>query len=426
MPATAFPIGLLGYGTVGSSVDRLLAARAEDIARVAGGPVEVRRALVRDPDRTRPVRARAGLLTRSFEEIRDDPEIGVVAEVMGGLDPTRRYLLELFAAGKSVVSANKQLLARHGEELFSAAEAHGVGLRFEASVCAAIPVVKVLRESMIANDVSAVVGIVNGTTNFILSAMGRGEGYDEALRRAQALGYAEADPTEDVGGADAAAKMAILASIAFHTRVSLDDVPFEGIDRLELADVIYAGELGYRIKLLGSAHRSDGGIVVRVQPTLVPHGHALAAVEGSFNAVMLRGDAIREITLVGPGAGGDETATAVIGDVMGLLGTSGTGFFQHDGYFRHLPVLDPAEAVTALYLRFDVVDQPGVLAGVSGVLAEHGVSIESVVQRAEGGRARLIILTHPAPEGRSLAAVDRIAALDACGSTPRVLRIVPR
>jgi homoserine dehydrogenase len=425
MPPAPIPIGLLGYGTVGSSVDRLLAARAEDIARVAGAPVEVRRALVRDPGRERPVPARSGLLTRSFESIRDDPAIQVVAEVMGGLDPTRRYLLELFAAGKSVVSANKQLLARHGEELFSAAEEHGVGLRFEASVCAAIPVVKVLRESMIANDVSAVVGIVNGTTNFILSAMGQGEGYDDALRRAQALGYAEADPTEDVGGADAAAKMAILASIAFHTRVRLDDVPYEGIDRLDLADVTYAGELGYRVKLLGTAHRSDGGIVVRVQPTLVPHGHPLAGVEGSFNAVMLRGDAIREITLVGPGAGGDETASAVIGDVMGLLGTSGTGFFQHDGYFRHLPVLDPAEAVTALYLRFDVVDQPGVLARVSGVLAEHGVSIESVVQRAEGGRARLIILTHPAPEGRSLAAVERIGALDACGSPPRVLRIVP-
>ena len=264
----SIPIALLGYGTVGSAVDRLLRERTDDIARVAGQPVEVRRALVRDLARERG--APPGVLTDDVAAIRDDPDVRVVAEVMGGVEPTRAYLLQLFEAGKSVVSANKQLLARHGEELFAAAERHGVQLRFEASVCAAIPVVKVLRESMIASDVDGVLGIVNGTTNYILTAMDQGQDYASALARAQELGYAEADPTEDVNGADAAAKIAILASIAFHTRVTIDDVPHSGIDALEPLDVAHAAELGYRIKLIAEARRTEQGVVARVHPTLVP------------------------------------------------------------------------------------------------------------------------------------------------------------
>jgi homoserine dehydrogenase len=345
---------------------------------------------------------------------------------MGGIEPTRTYLLELFAAGKSVVSANKQLLARHGEELFAAAERHRVQLRFEASVCAAIPVVKVLRESMIASDVSGVLGIVNGTTNFILSAMAAGQDYAAALARAQELGYAEADPTEDVNGADAAAKIAILASIAFHTRVTIDDVPFDGIESLEAVDAAFAQELGYKIKLIGSAQRLPTGVAASVHPTLVPTSHPLAGVEGSFNAVMLRGSAIREITLVGPGAGGDETASAVIGDVMSVLGTTGTGFFQNDGYFRQLPVVPESAVPSAFYLRLDVLDQPGVLAQISRVLADVDVSIESVIQRAADGRAQLVVTTHPAPEGRFFEAVDQIRALGVTSAEPRVLRALAR
>ncbi len=419
-------IGLLGYGTVGSAVDRMLRDRGEEIARVAGGPVEVRRALVRDTSRTRAAAAPNGLLTTDFAALRDDPDIRVVAEVMGGIDPTRQYLLELFQAGKSVVSANKQLLARHGEELFAAAERHGVQLRFEASVCAAIPVVKVLRESMIANDVSAVLGIVNGTTNFILTAMAGGQDYAAALARAQELGYAEADPTEDVNGADAAAKIAILASIAFHTRVTIEDVPFEGIEQLEAIDSAVAKELGYRIKLIASAERLEGGVAARVHPTLVPNGHPLSTIEGSFNAVMLRGSAIREITLAGPGAGGDETASAVIGDVMTVLGTSGTGFFTHDGYFRQVPIVPEADVPSAFYLRLDVLDAPGVLAQISRVLADQQVSIESVIQRAFDGRAQLVVTTHPAPEGRFFSAVHGIQALGVVAGDPHVLRVLPR
>jgi len=420
----AIGIGLLGYGTVGSAVDHLLTERSEDVARVMGSTVEVRRALVRDVNAPRAAVPRAGLLTDDFGAIRDDPTISVVAEVMGGVEPTRGWLLELFAAGKSVVTANKQLLARHGAELFAAAEQHGVQLRFEASVCAAIPVVKVLRESMIASEVSAVLGIVNGTTNFMLTKMADGADYATVLAEAQRLGYAEADPTEDVTGGDAAAKAAILASIAFHTRVTIDDVPHEGIDRLDSVDVKFADDLGYSVKLIAQARRVDQGVVVGVAPTLVPHAHPLSAVNGSFNAVMLRGSAIREVTLVGPGAGGDETASAVIGDLLGVLGTSGTGFPRADGFFRDLPLVAPDDVESALYLRLDVKDAPGVLATIAAALAEQGVSIDSVVQRADAGRAQLVIVTHPAREGSARAAVARISDLAVCEGEPVILRVL--
>ncbi len=424
MTASPIGIGLLGYGTVGSAVDRLLQARQEDVTRVVGAPVEVRRALVRDASTPRASNPRAGLLTSDFAEIRDDPSITVVAEVMGGVEPTRSWMLELFAAGKSVVTANKQLLARHGAELFAAAEEHGVQLRFEASVCAAIPVVKVLRESMIASEVNAVLGIVNGTTNFMLTAMAKGADYATVLAEAQALGYAEADPTEDVTGGDAAAKVAILASIAFHTRVTIDDVPHEGIDTLDSIDVAFAGDLGYSVKLIGQARRVEQGVVVGVAPTLVPRAHPLSAVDGSFNAVMLRGDAIREVTLVGPGAGGDETASAVIGDLMGVLGTSNSGFLRADGFFRSLPIVPADDVESALYLRLDVRDQPGVLATIASILADDQVSIDSVVQRASDGRAQLVIVTHPAREGAARHSIQRIADLDVCEGTPVVLRVL--
>ncbi len=395
-------IGLLGYGTVGSSVDALLTARADDIARVVGRPVSIVRALVRDASRTRARMPAPGLLTESFEELRDDPRISVVAEVMGGIDPTRSYISELLGRGISVVSANKQLLARHGEELWGIAERNGAQLRFEASVCAAIPVVKVLRESLLAAGVNEVIGIVNGTTNFILSAMtNEGQGYHEALARAQELGYAEADPTEDVNGADAAAKMAILASIAFHAHVRIDQVPHEGIDTLDRDDVeLRATSSATRSSCSAAPRSASDGISASVSPTLVPHGHPLARVEGSFNAVMLRGDSIREVTLQGPGAGGDETATAVIGDLLSVVGTRGTGFLQHDGYYRNLPVLAPDEAVSASYVRLAVDDLPGVLAQLAGLFGAHGISLRTVIQRPRpDGAAELVLLTHPARIG---------------------------
>src|SRR5947208_8860665 len=280
---------LLGYGTVGASVSRMLAESGDEIERATGHRLRVVRALVRDPGKERPFPAADGILTSDFAAIRDDPSIDVVAEVMGGLEPAGGYVRELLRAGKPVVSANKQLVAREGADLFATASAAGVQLRFEASVCAAIPVVKVLRESLIATNVHRVLGIVNGTTNFILSRMERGGSYAEALAEAQALGYAEADPSDDVNGADAAAKMAILATVAFGSRVAVADVDTRGITEIERAHVSAAAGLGMVVRLVGIATLVDGAVDVRVQPAFVERSHPLAPVGGSLNAVMLRG-----------------------------------------------------------------------------------------------------------------------------------------
>jgi homoserine dehydrogenase len=418
-------IGLLGFGTVGSAVHRLLTESADSIRRVTGHPVEVAAALVRDPSRHSD--APDGLLTSDFARLRDDDSIPVVAEVMGSIDPTREYVLQLLRAGKSVVSANKQLLSRHGDELFGEAERNGVQLRFEASVCAAIPVVKVLRESMIVTNVHRIDGIVNGTTNFILTRMIQsGSPYADALAEAQQLGYAEADPTEDVTGADAAAKIAILASLAFHTRIQLEEVAHVGIDNLDLADVEHAAELGYAVKLIASARQLEGKVAARVHPCLLPASHPLAGVEGAFNAVMLQGRSIREVILEGPGAGGEETATAVIGDVIAVIGTQGTGFLQHDVYFREVGRFDPNLLESPCYLRVTVDDTPGVLAQVAQQLADNDVSVAQVVQHPSDEGVHIVILTHRAREGDVRAAAASIAALPFSRSSPVVLPVLER
>ena len=347
-------IGLLGYGTVGSAVNRLLSESGDEIERATGHRLRVVRALVRDPDKERPFPTGDGVLTTDFAALRDDPAVDVVAEVMGGLNPAGDYVRELLRAGKPVVSANKQLIARDGAELFAAASASGVQMRFEASVCAAIPVVKVLRESLVVSNVHRVLGIVNGTTNFMLSRMERGGSYAEALAEAQALGYAEADPTDDVSGADAAAKMAILATVAFGSRVRFEDVDCRGIEEIEPAHVAAAAELGMVVRLVGIASLVGDAVDVRVQPALVDRRHPLAAVDGAFNAVMIQGDAIREITLEGPGAGGIETASAVVADLVSVVGTSGTGFLQNDACWRELPLLPSSEWRSPFYVHLEV------------------------------------------------------------------------
>ena len=283
------------------------------------------RALVRDPARERGFDPGEGVLTTDFAAVRDDPAIGVVAEVMGGLEPAGSHVLELLAAGKPVVTANKQLVAQRGSELFAAAVAGGVQLRFEASVCGAIPVIKVLRESLVSTNVHRVLGIVNGTTNFILTEMEGGASYADALAEAQRRGFAEADPTDDVSGADAAAKMAILATIAFGSRVTLADVDYRGLEDLPPGLPAAARELELVVRLVGAATLIDDKVDVRVRPALVDRHHPLAAIEGAFNGVMLQGDAIREITLEGPGAGGIETASAVVADLVSIIGTTGHG-----------------------------------------------------------------------------------------------------
>jgi len=403
-------VGLLGYGTVGSAVSRMLAARREEIERATGHRLTVVRALVRDPAKERESSSDARVLTTDFEALRDDPRIDVVAEVMGGLEPAGAYVRELLRAGKPVVSANKQLVASDGAELFSIASAAGVQLRFEASVCAAVPVVKVLRESLVAENVHRILGIVNGTTNFVLSRMERGGTYAEALEEAQSLGFAEADPTDDVSGADAAAKIAILATVAFGSRVLLTDVQCRGIDSIEPAHVAAAGAFGMAVRLIAIATLEESAVDVRVQPAFVEQAHPLAAVEGSSNAVVLQGDAIREVTLGGPGAGGIETASAVVADLVSIVGTSGTGFLQNDACWRELPRLDPAEWRSPFYVHLDVADQPGVLGHAATTFAEHEVSIARLVQHLEPGRAALDLVLHDAMIGSVEAALDELAA----------------
>jgi homoserine dehydrogenase len=424
MASVDVPVALLGYGTVGAAVARLLAEGADDIERATGHRLRLVRALVRDPGREREHPAAEGVLTSDFEAIVDDPSIAVVAEVMGGVDETGERVLRLLRAGKPVVSANKQLVARRGAELFQAASAAGVQLRFEASVCAAIPVIKVLREALVVTNVHRILGIVNGTTNFVLTRMEAGAEYDEALAEAQRLGYAEADPTEDVSGADAAAKMAILATVAFGSRVSLEDVAHNGIERLTTDHVRAARELGMAVRLIGSATLSDGAVDVRVEPAFVDSHHPLAAVEGAFNAVMLQGDAIREITLEGPGAGGLATASAVVADMVSVIGTTGSGFLHNDACWRTLDRLPPGELRSPYYLRIDVEDRPGVLAHVAEQLAAEGVSIARLTQRQLNGSASLDLVTHEAPAGRVQAAADGCAELPEVRGRPEVVRVV--
>jgi homoserine dehydrogenase len=417
-------VGLLGYGTVGSSVHRLLVESADEIERATGHRLRVVRALVRDPAKDRPFAVDDDVLTTNFADVRDDPAVDVVAEVMGGLEPAGEYVHELLRAGKSVVTANKQLVARSGAELFATASAAGVQLRFEASVCAAIPVVKVLRESLVVSNVHRVLGIVNGTTNFVLSRMERGGSYAEALAEAQELGYAEADPTDDVNGADAAAKMAILATVAFGSRVALEDVERRGIEEIEQSHVKAAAQLGMVVRLVGIATLAGERVDVRVQPALVDRAHTLAAVDGAFNAVMLQGDAIREITLKGPGAGGIETATAVVADLVSVVGTAGTGFLQNDACWRELERLPPSEWRSPFYVHLDVADRPGVLAHVTSRLAAHEVSVAQLVQHLHEGQAALDLVLHEAPLGGLTGALVEIAALDEVLRPPFVLPVI--
>jgi homoserine dehydrogenase len=424
MASVDVPVALLGYGTVGAAVNRLLTESAEDIERATGHRLRVVKALVRDLGKERDFPPAGGVLTDDVREVLDDPEVTVVAEVMGGIDPAGEYVLELLRRGKHVVSANKQLVARRGAELFAAASEAGVQLRFEASVCAAIPVIKVLRESLLVTNVHRVLGIVNGTTNYMLTEMEAGKTYDEALADAQAKGYAEADPTDDVSGADAAAKMAILATVAFNSRVELGDVDRVGIDAIDPADVAAARQLDMVVRLVGAARLVDGSIDVRVQPSFVDRHHPLASVDGAFNAVMLQGDAIREITLEGPGAGGIETASAVVADMASVIGTMATGFLQNDAAWRSLPPLAAGEHRSPFYFRLSVEDRPGVLARVADLLAEREISVARLLQYPNGQGAALHVVTHETRAGALSDALDAIEQLDEVRARPLPLPVI--
>jgi homoserine dehydrogenase len=320
--------------------------------------------------------------------------------------------------GKDVVSANKQLLSQYGEELFETARAQDVRLRFEAAVAGAVPVVRVLEESLSATPIERIHGIVNGTTNFILTEMARGSSYSEALAEAQRIGYAEADPSDDVSGRDAAAKMAILARLAFGSPVHLDDVRYEGIEHLHGDDLEYARELDLGLKLVGTAERCKGGLSVHVHPTFLYSGHPLAAVSGPFNAVTVESETITELTMSGPGAGGRQTASAVLGDVVSVM----TGGARPPAPPLALALIEDVES--AYYLHLDVADRPGVLASVTKVLGEHEVSIKSVVQRGLDEHARLVMVTHPVLESRLRAAMERVGEFDFVRAKPRTIRVI--
>ena len=396
-------IGLLGHGTVGAAFHDLLEERADAIAAEVGVRPEI-----------------SGVLTSSRGDFNDILERSdLVVELMGGLEPAREYALAALAAGRHLVTANKQLVSTHGEELFDAAGRAGAQLRFEAAVAGVVPAIRVIGETLAAAHIERVHGIVNGTTNYILTAMQRtGASYEDALREAQELGYAEADPTEDVTGKDAAAKMAILARLAFGAPVHVDEVPHEGIERVTSEDIAYARELGLSLKLIGSAERIDGGLSVQVYPAFLYAGHPLAAVNGSFNAVTIESPAITEITLSGPGAGGTQTASAVLGDVISTM--IPPPFTPPPAH--RLPLVTDRES--AFYLHVEVADDPGVLAQVAEILGMQGVSIESVVQKGIGDDARLAMVMHAVLESKFRAAVELIGRLDFVRSPPRVIRVI--
>jgi homoserine dehydrogenase len=399
----AVRIGLLGRGTVGGAFAALLAERADAVEAQTGRRPEL-----------------AGTLTRSegdFGVILERSDL--IVELIGGTDPARQFVLDALRAGRPVVTANKQLLAQHGEELFAVAREAGVQLRFEAAVAGVIPIVRTIQESFGTTEIAKVFGIVNGTTNFILSEMAAsGAAYEDALARAQELGYAEADPSDDVNGADAAAKMAILARLAFHTPVTLDEVAYEGIERIAPDDLAYAKELGLSLKLLGVAERREGGISVRVFPCFLYGGHPLAPVGGPFNAVMVEAPEITEVTMSGPGAGGVETASAVLGDVASILAGEAP---VHEARKR-LPLV--SDVGSSFYLHLEVADEPGVLAKIAQLLGESGISVKSVVQRGIGDDARLVMVVHECLESRFAAAVEKIGRLDDIRSQPRFIRVI--
>lgn len=418
-------IGLLGCGNVGAAVIRLLDAHREDIARRAGCRLEVARVAVRDPSRARDVPLDASRFTTEPMEVIEDPDVDIVCELMGGAEPAGSLILAAFDREKPVVTANKELLATRGRELFDASDAKGLDLYFEAAVGGGIPLIRPLKESLTGERLTRVMGIVNGTTNYILTKMSEeGVGYADALAEAQRLGYAEADPTADVEGHDAAAKCAILASIAFNARVVAADVFREGISTVTPEDIAVAHRLGYVVKLLAIAELDGESIAARVHPAMIPASHPLASVRDAFNAVFVEGPKVGELMFYGRGAGGDPTATAVVGDlvsvarnlVAGARGVGCTCFLE-----RTIRSMDRHEGQYYILLR--VEDRPGVLAEIASVFGRNAVSIKSVWQEGLGADAQLVFVTHRAREGAFQQAVTELRDLKAVEAVRSILRV---
>ncbi len=420
-------VGLIGLGTVGSGVVEILRTHRADFSRRAGVDIELVRAADRNEPRAKALGLSSDIFTPDWHDVVSDPEVDIVIELIGGTGVAREVVLAAIGAGKQVVTANKALMASFGEEVMGAADAAGVEIAFEASVGGGIPIIGPLRRALVSNEISTVMGIVNGTTNYMLTRMAEdGLSYEAALAEAQDKGFAEADPTADVDGFDAAAKIAILSSIAFNSRVTLSDVHPEGIRPLAPADLAYAREMGYVIKLLAIGRRTPDGIDVRVHPTMIPVDHPLASVNGVYNAIYVIGDAVGETMFFGEGAGSLPAASAVVGDVIEISRRLAHGQLPLVGCtcVEDLPIRDMAELETEYYIRLVVADQPGVLAAVAQVFGAHGVSIASVVQkRAFTEAAEIVYVTHRAKEADVRAALEEIESLDVVDRIAALVRV---
>ncbi|MBL8460864.1 MAG: homoserine dehydrogenase [Zoogloea sp.] len=415
-------VGLLGIGTVGGGTFTVLKRNEEEITRRAGRPIRITAVADKNLELAKSVAGSGVRLTDDAFSVVTDPEIDIVVELIGGYGVAKELVLKAIENGKHVVTANKALLAVHGNEIFAAAQKKGVMVAFEAAVAGGIPIIKALREGLSANRIQWIAGIINGTTNFILSEMrDKGLSFADVLKEAQRLGYAEADPTFDIEGVDAAHKATLMASIAFGVPVQFDKAYVEGITKLDAADIKYAEQLGYRIKLLGITKRREHGIELRVHPTLIPSNRLIANVEGAMNAVVVQGDAVGTTLYYGKGAGAEPTASAVVADLVDITRLH-TADPEHRvphlafrrGELHDTPILPIDEVVTAFYLRLQVADEKGVLARITGILAENDISIDAVLQResAEGEKQTdLIILTHDTVEGRMTKALAQMQAL---------------
>jgi homoserine dehydrogenase len=427
-------IGLLGLGTVGGGTVSVLNRNASEITRRGGREIQISAASARELSRARPCDTQGIRLTNDSFDIVNDPDIDIVVELIGGLSPARELVLAALDNGKHVVTANKALIALHGNEIFAKAREKGLMVAFEAAVAGGIPIIKAIREGLAGNTVEWLAGIINGTCNFILTEMrDKGRDFADVLSEAQALGYAEADPTFDVEGIDAAHKLTILASIAFGIPLQFDKVYVEGITGITAMDVNYAEALGYRIKLLGIARRTANGIELRVHPTLIPERRLIANVDGVMNAVLVKGDAVGPTLYYGAGAGAEPTASSVVADIIDVVRTLTSDpenrvphlAFQH-GAIAEMPILPIAEVETAYYLRLSASDQPGVLADVTRILADQGISIEAILQKEPpAGESQLpvILLTHKVREHDMNQAINRIEALPTIGGPVKRIRM---
>jgi homoserine dehydrogenase len=420
-------VGILGVGTVGSGVVGVLAEKGDRIARTLGARIVVKRALVKELGKPRGTAIDRSLLTDDPNAVLDDPSIEVVVELLGGEEPARAYIERALRSGKHVVTGNKEVIAKHGRELLRIADERSVNLFYEASVGGGIPIIRVLRRDLVANEISQVQAIINGTTNYILTDMEQGRDYAEALHQAQALGYAEADPKNDVEGIDAAYKLSILATLAFRTDIRPDQLYRNGITELDSKDFRYAEEMGYVIKLIAGARMVDGQIEAGVLPTLLPADHHLASVRGVFNAVLIDGDEIDKMMLYGRGAGAKPTASAVLADLCAVVQDIVSGVAERIDFPSGQRTLRPfGETESRYYVRMLVADQPGVLAQIAQILGDERISIASCIQKETDDEARvaeLVIMTHPALHDRIGRALDRVGSLPITRKINSVIRV---